>query len=116
MEKKKRMVRIVNATEAKNRFGELIKHAYLEDEHLIVKRGGIPVVAIVPMADYERLVTSEEIPPEIAKEVSASSKQELARRRFLEYLEQAHQKTPVVPEEEANRDIEEAIRAVRAGE
>src|SRR3989339_518349 len=103
------MVRIVNATEAKNRFGELIKHAYLEDEHLIVKRGGIPVVAIVPMADYERLISSEDLPAEVAQEVRASTKQERARRRLLTYLNEVHQKMPAVSEEEADRDIQEAI-------
>lgn len=52
-------VRIVNATEAKNRFGEMIKHAYQDSEHLIVQRSGIPVVAILPMDEYERLMVQE---------------------------------------------------------
>jgi len=47
--------------------------------------------------------------------VAISKKEELARRRFLEYLEQAYPKTPLVPEEEAEEDIQEAIRAVRVG-
>jgi prevent-host-death family protein len=108
------MIKVVNATEVKNRFGELIKRAYLNEEHLIVKRGGIPVVAIVPMADYERLITPDQAPSDITKAVAISKKQELARRRLLTLLEEVHQKMPDVPEEEANRDIQEAIQAVRA--
>ena len=35
-------VALVDATEAKNRFGALIKRAYEHEEHLIVRRGGLP--------------------------------------------------------------------------
>ena len=115
LEKRNATVRIVNATEAKNRFGEMIGRAYLEYEHLIVKRGGIPMVAIVPMADYERLITPEELPAEIAQEVRTSTKQERARRRLLTFLKEVHQKMPDVSEEEADQDIQQAIQAVRAG-
>ena len=109
------MIKVVTATEAKNRFGELIKGAYLRDEHLIVKRGGIPVVAIVPMADYERLINTEDLPEEEAALIERSGKEVRARARLAEFLAQAHAEVPRVPEEEAERDIEEAVRAVRRG-
>ena len=112
--KKKPRVRVVTATEAKNRFGELIKAAYLREEHLIVKRDGIPVVAIVPIADYERLVDTEELPTEVAIEVNTSIKEERAGSRLLEFLSQAQADLPEVPEEEAERDIAKAIRIVRS--
>lgn len=115
MAEKRPVIRVVNATEAKNRFGELIQRAYLRDEHLIIKRGGIPVVAIVPMADYERLINTEALPAEVTEEVSVSTKEERARQRLLRLLERVHRKLPDVPEEEAQKDIEEAIQAVRAG-
>ena len=76
---KKPTVRTVTATEAQNRFGALIKRAYADEEHLIVERGGIPVVAIVPMQDYERLVAAEFLPKEMAGEVTASSNAAAAR-------------------------------------
>jgi prevent-host-death family protein len=109
------MVRVVTATEAKNRFGEVIKRAYLNDEHLIIQRDGIPVAAIVPMADYERLIPAEELPAEVAHTVSTAVKEELARQRLLEFLDQIHQRMPEIPEEEAELDVLEAVRAVRAG-
>ena len=111
---KRPIVKVVTATEAKNRFGELIKGAYLREEHLIVKRDGIPVVAIVPMADYERLVSAGELPPEVAQEVAASSKAMQARSELVAFLEQVHAKVPNVPEAEVERDIAEAVRAVRS--
>lgn len=52
-------IRVVSATEAKNRFGEMIRHAYQDAAHLIIQRDGIPVVAILPMADYERWRTPQ---------------------------------------------------------
>lgn len=107
------MVRIVNATEAKNKFGEIIKHAYLDDEHLIVKRGGIPVVAIVPMADYERLA-NHNLPAKIGYEVGKSARQERARLSMRAFLEDLHHRMPGISEKEANKDIKQAIQAVRA--
>src|SRR4051812_3041845 len=110
-------VRVVTATEAKNRFGDMIKGAYLRQEHLIVKRDGVPVVAIVPIADYERLVNPDELPAELRDEMAASSRGSVAGvrlSRLLDFLEDVHEHMPDVSEAEAERDIAEAIRAVRA--
>ncbi len=108
------MIRVVTATEAKNRFGDLIRGAYLREEHLIVKRDGVPVVAIIPMSDYERLVHIEDMPEDIAGEVVASVQEERARARLTDFLNNVQQDFPPVPEEEAERDITEAIQAVRS--
>lgn len=45
------MIRHVTATRAKNNFGELIKRIYTRRECVIVEKGGIPVVAIVPISN-----------------------------------------------------------------
>ena len=52
------MIRTVTATEAKNRFGEWIKQVYQTNDHVIVEKGGIPVVAIIPIAEYEKCQTA----------------------------------------------------------
>lgn len=49
-------VRHISATEAKNRFGEVIREAHQREHHLIVERDGIPVIAIVPVREYQRLI------------------------------------------------------------
>jgi prevent-host-death family protein len=110
---KKPMVRTVTATEAQNRFGALIRRAYADEEHLIVERGGIPVVAIVPMQDYERLVASEHLPEEVADDVAVSSKAAAARARLKAFLDEVHAQMSVVPDDEVNEDIREAIATVR---
>ena len=50
----------ISATEAKNRFGDMIRRAYRGQEHIIVERGGIPVVVILPISDYEQFLTKEQ--------------------------------------------------------
>ncbi len=112
--KRKPLIRVVTATEAKNRFGDLIKGAYLREEHLIVKRDGIPVVAIVPMTDYERLLNSMDLPDELSGDAQAGIKAAHARRRLLDVLSKAHLDLPEVAEEEVEADVAGAIRAVRS--
>ncbi len=111
--KNKPTVRIVTATEAKNRFGEMIQNAYLRDEHLIVQRAGIPVVAIVPMQDYERLIAGDELPNTVIQEVARGAKAADARTRLRAFLAEAHRQLPDVPEAEVDQDIQQAIQAVR---
>lgn len=111
--KQRPRVKVVTATEAKNRFGELIKGAYLREEHLIVKRDGIPVVAIIPMAAYAQLAGTEALPAELAQEVAISSAELEARIQLGALLADVHAKVPAVPEDEAEQDIAAAVQAVR---
>jgi len=106
----------ISATEAKNRFGDVIRRAYRSQEHLVVERGGIPVVAIVPISDYEEFLTqgSGKETMRVEEEISNASAQNQAGNRLMEFLEEMHAQMPDVPEEEAQKDIEEAIAAVRA--
>lgn len=110
------MVIVINATEAKNRFGEYMKRAYLDQQHLIVERGGIPVVAIVPISDYERIAPRDST-AKLQKKVTSITKEEKARKRLLQTLayvqNQVHKHAPHVTEEEIEKDIQVAIRAIR---
>jgi prevent-host-death family protein len=45
----------INATDARQFFGNVIKRAYTGGEHLIVEKNDLPVVVIVPVADYEKM-------------------------------------------------------------
>ena len=105
----------ISATEAKNRFGDVIRRAYRGQEHLIVERGGIPVVAIVPISDYEQFMTlaQSEDKEKVEPSISTASAQNQAANRLLAFLEEMHAQLPDVPEEQVQEDIEEAIVAVR---
>ena len=106
-------VALVDATEAKNRFGALIKRAYEHEEHLIVRRGGLPVVAIIPVQDYEQLVSAaaqgEAAAPEVAAAVSAAA----ARVRLRDFLAAAHGPQPAAPLAAVEQDVDAAVKAVR---
>jgi prevent-host-death family protein len=109
----KHNVSMVDATEVKNRFGEMIKRAYLQEEHLIVRRAGIPVVAIIPVQDYERLIAEGDLPESIAQEIESSSRAAAARDRLRQFLADTHKNRPIVPDDEVEADIAAAIKAVR---
>jgi prevent-host-death family protein len=45
----------INATDARQFFGNVIQRAFAGGEHLIVEKNDLPVVVIVPIADYEKM-------------------------------------------------------------
>lgn len=47
---------VVHMTELHRQLGQVIRQVALGDEHNIVEKGGLPVAALLPMAEYERLV------------------------------------------------------------
>jgi len=112
-------VSLVDATEAKNRFGAVIKRVYAYEEHIIVRRGGLPMVVIVPMQDYARLMdavsgaapTAER--PDVAPELEATLHAAAARAKLREFLAAAHATLPDVPADETETEIAAAIQATR---
>ncbi len=46
----------ISATQARLRFGEVIKSASVGQKPVVVEKAGIPVVVILGLPDYERLV------------------------------------------------------------
>lgn len=113
-------VSLVDATEAKNRFGAVIKRAYAHEEHIIVRRGGLPIVAIVPMQDYARLMdaaTGAAAHTEAAPELEAALRAAAARARLREFLAEAHaalpEMSPTETEAETEANIAAAIQATR---
>jgi len=104
-------VRVVTATEAQTKFGEMIRYAYGASEHVIVEKSGIPVVAIIPMVDYQQLVPADT--PEIGARVNQAGAREGAVRDLRAFLRRVHAQAPDIPEDEVDRDIELAKRQVR---
>jgi len=46
-------VHAIPASEARVHFGEVLRRVYVGKEHIIVEKGGLPVVAIIPFSDFE---------------------------------------------------------------
>lgn len=81
-----------SATEARNRFGDVIRIAYRGQEHLIVERAGIPVVAIVPFSDYEQLLTQfqDDAKEKGQTDISSAGVQNLTGNRLMAFLDDVH--------------------------
>jgi prevent-host-death family protein len=47
------LVHTIPASEARVHFGEVLRRVYAGKEHIIVEKGGLPVVAIIPFSDFE---------------------------------------------------------------
>lgn len=93
------MTQTIPVSQARQKFGELINEVYKRNVRIIVEKSGIPVVALVSLADLERWSRQdrqreegERIGPEaqgettMTKEASTipiPTKQELARRQAL---------------------------------
>ena len=43
----------IGATKIHRNFAEIIRRAYSGEEHFIVEKDGLPVVALISMAEYE---------------------------------------------------------------
>ncbi len=52
------MASTLSATEARVRFGELLRRVVERGETLIVERGGKPQVVVISIAEYQRLVAA----------------------------------------------------------
>jgi len=53
------MERVVSATEARIRFGELMRQAVETGGAIVVERGGKPHVVVLSVEEYERLLRRE---------------------------------------------------------
>ena len=49
------MSQVMSATQVRMHFGEVMRRVASEGEPVIVERGGKPQVAVISLADYERL-------------------------------------------------------------
>ncbi len=83
----------LGAREARAQFADLLGRVHYRGDTVIVERSGKPMVAVIPIELYERLVAEREA-------------------RFA-ILDRIREKLPDTPEEEVLTDIAEAIEAVR---
>jgi prevent-host-death family protein len=87
---------IVPASEARQKFGELIKQVYSRRSRVIVEKGGIPVSALVALPDLERWTRMDE-----------------EREERFKVLEEIRARNADKTAEEVERDVAEELAAVR---
>ncbi len=84
---------VVGAREARQRFADLLGRVGYGGEIAIVERSGKPMVALIPVELYEQLVAEREA-------------------RF-QVLDRIRSKLPEIPGEEVEKDVSQAIDALR---
>ncbi len=87
------MTIVIGAREARRRFADLLGRVGYGGEIAIVERSGKPMVALIPVDVYERLIAERE-------------------KRF-QVLDRIRSKLTDFPEEEVENDINQAIDALR---
>lgn len=90
------MAKHISAREARNRFSDLIGSVHYGGEEVIVERSGRPMVAVISVEMYERLIAE--------------------RRARFEVLDRIRSRLPEVSDEEIGKDISKAITKVRAAD
>jgi len=90
------MVKTMGAREARNNFSQLLGQVHFGGQVVIVERFGRPMVAVIPLEDYQQLIAEREA-------------------RF-QVLDEIRQRLPDLSVEEVEQDVAEAIAAVRAAD
>jgi prevent-host-death family protein len=90
------MTRTVGSRKARNDFSHLIGEVHYGGQIVIIERSGRPMVAIIPIDEYQRLIAEREA-------------------RF-QVMDEIRRQVPNLPVEEVERDVAEAVAAVRTGE
>jgi len=90
------VVKTMGAREARNNFSQLLGQVHFGGQVVIVERFGRPMVAVIPLEDYQQLIAEREA-------------------RF-QILDEIRQRLPDLSVEEVEQDVTEAIAAVRAAD
>ena len=88
------MVLRYGAREARSKFAEVLGRVGYGGEVVIVERSGKPVAVVVPIDMYASLVGD--------------------RKARFQVLDLIRERAPAVPDEEIEKDVNEAIQGVRA--
>ncbi len=87
--------RAINALKVRKNLGEILEEVYYKGTHFVIKRGEKPMAVLISMPDYEAYLKQHEEDFKVFDEIRKQNKDKRA--------------------EEIEKDVEEAIRAVRKG-
>ena len=90
------MVERIGAREARSRFSDILGNVHYGRQEVIVERSGKPLVAIIPVEMYERLIAEREA-------------------RF-QVIDRIRSHLPEVSQEEVQQDVAEAIASIRSAD
>lgn len=88
------MVKKVNALKARKNLGQLLEEVYYKGDQYVIERAGRPMAAVVPVWQLEE--------------------RQKRRERFFATVDEIRQKNKRVKPEVIEREIAEAVKAVRS--
>ena len=88
------MTKTVNALKARKNLGQLLEEVYYKGDQYVIERAGRPMAAVVPVWQLEEW--------------------QKRRDRFFGMVGELRRKSKAVRPEVIEREVEEAVRAVRA--
>jgi len=89
------MPKTINSLEARRNLGQLLEEVFYKGEQFVIQKAGKPMAVIISPSEYEAYRKRRE------KDMSA--------------LDEIRKKNKEAKVEEVERDVKEAIRAVRTG-
>lgn len=87
----------MNVSDARRRFSETLDRVRRREARVVVEKSGIPIGAMVSMADFERIKRADE-----------------DRARLLEVMANIAKGFEGIPEDELEAEVEKAIEEVEA--
>lgn len=88
------MVKKINALKARKNLGQLLEEVYYKDDQYVIERAGRPMAAVVPVWQLEE--------------------RRKGRERLFGMVEEVWEKNKKERPEVIEREVQEAVRAVRA--
>jgi prevent-host-death family protein len=88
------MVKKLNALKARKNLGQLLEEVYYKGDQYVIERAGRPMAAVVPVWQLEE--------------------RQKRQKKFFALVEKAWERNKKVKPEIIEREVEEAVRALRA--
>jgi len=82
--------------QARQKFGEMMNEVSIREDEYIVERAGKPLVAIIPITEYQKI--------------------QKGRDRFFKMVDEIHERVKDIDPEIIDQEIEEAVAAAKKEE
>ena len=94
MAKSHSLIKKVNALKVRQQLGKLLEEVFYHDDQFVIERAGKPMAAVIPVWQLEEW--------------------QKRRERFFAAVDEVHQRNQKVKADIIERDVEDALHAVRA--
>ncbi len=94
------MLKTISAMKARQNLGQIINEVSISEDTYIIERAGKPLVAVIPVREYERI----------------QQDREKSREEFFQWVDKIHEHNKDIDPDILEKEIEEAVEAVKKEE